>query len=140
MRARALILWSLLPLALAAAPSTGHAQTVYRDCWNRSTWYGSSFRCGGEADVAAAQRRADAAAARAEARARTQERLADNRAVVAAQRAEARANARAWSSIETRRRVDERAVERPNAAARIRERLDERRFETRVRRIRDRSF
>ncbi|MEP6494232.1 MAG: hypothetical protein ABJF01_16235 [bacterium] len=128
MRARALVL-SILPIALAIAPSVVHAQrAVYRDCWDRSTWRGSmSYTCSRDAELAVSERRA-AAAARSEARAIASAARTQSRAASVAMRAEARAAVRAWS------RVDARAYSGgTRAMERLRDRLDARRYENRSR-------
>jgi hypothetical protein len=121
MRTRALVLASILPIALTFAPSVAHGQRfVYRDCRGRFDWSPSHDCSHDAAAVRAARRAADRA--REAARAAASRVRAESRAYAAA----ARANARAWDRDMSRARI--RADELRN---RLRDRLESRRDERR---------
>jgi hypothetical protein len=128
MRPKALLL-SILPIALAVAPSVARGQlSISRDCRDRYSWSASRFYdCSYSTEMA---QRARAAAARARADARDAARWArsDARAYASAARAEAKAWDRNFSSARLRAselqiRLRDRAEARERAR---RERYDRR--------------
>jgi hypothetical protein len=125
MRTRALVLASILPIALAFAPSVAHGQrSVYRDCRGRFDW-SPSHGCSYDAAAARAARQA-ADRARQAARAAASRVRAESRAYAAA----ARANARAWNR-DMARDMSRARIRADELRNRLRDRMESRMYERR---------